>query len=354
MRTLVCTTLAGAIALAVGTAHAVPVVKFYAVDVNPTATAPVSAFGPSQNDLVVGFSQGQGAFLVGPNQPLKILSTLRGSTSSRATAVNDAGEVAGVAFFSFGGAPHERGTITGPDGVGVTDIGSLAATGIFGTTSTLGINASGQVAGMTSVIGGALHAYISDAHGVTLHDLGSLAGPSGFSAAFAVNSSGQAAGQTAVPGSPAMHAFITGPNGAGMTDLGTLGGASSQALAINELGVVVGLSKLTSDSGALQHAFITGPGGVGMTDIGLLNGAATVARGVNLDGNVVGTATAANGSSRAFVTANGGAAIQDLTALTHNPPTVMKSASGINDAGHILATGANGHAYLLCPTKNCK
>jgi probable HAF family extracellular repeat protein len=91
-----------------------------------------------------------------------------------------------------------------------------------------------------------------------------------------------------------------------------------------------------------------------MRDIGLLDGAATVAFGVNRDGNVVGTATAANGSTRAFVTADNGTVISDLTALVRNAPTVMKQALGINDAGHILAWGANGHAYLLCQTKNCK
>ena len=41
-----------------------------------------------------------------------------------------------------------------------------------------------------------LHAYITDPHGGALHDLGSLAGASGFSAAFAINASGQAAGQS--------------------------------------------------------------------------------------------------------------------------------------------------------------
>jgi probable HAF family extracellular repeat protein len=85
-----------------------------------------------------------------------------------------------------------------------------------------------------------------------------------------------------------------------------------------------------------------------------LNGAATVARGVNIDGNVVGTATASDGSTRAFVTDDNGANLRDVNTLVRNAPTVFKAAWAVNDAGHVLVTGANGHAYLLCSTKNCQ
>jgi len=351
MRILAPGVLAGAIALATGTAHALPLARLYAVDLDPTATAPVSVFGPSQNDRVVAFSQGQGSFLGGLNRPMVPLATLQGSTRNQPTAVNDAGEVGAVGFIPLGFSIHEHGTITGVEGQGLRDIGHLGSPQSLGTTSVLGINASGQLAGMSGT--GVLHAYITAPHGGALHDLGSLAGASGLSAAFAVNASGQAAGQSATGIGATMHAFLTGANGAGMMDLGTLGGDNSQALAVNDLGVVVGLSTLVPGKDATQHAFITGPNGAGMSDLGLLNGAATVARGVNLDGNVAGTATAADGSTRAFVTDDGGANLRDVNALVRNAPTVFKAAWGINDAGHVLVTGTNGHAYLLCPTKGC-
>ena len=342
----------GALALAAGAAHALPLARLYAVDIVPTATSALTVFGPSQNDRIVGASQGKGPFLAGLNRPLVPLATLAGTTYDQPSAVNDAGEVGAIGFFALGFGIHERGTVTAAEGQGVRDIGHLGSPQSVGTTSVLGMNASGQLAGTSGTT--VLHAYITDAHGGALHDLGSLAGASGESAAFAINASGQAAGDSDTGVGTTSHAFLTGPNGAGMFDLGTLGGDDSQALAVNDLGVVVGLSTLVAGVHATQHAFITGPNGAGMIDLGLLNGAATVARGVNLSGNVVGTATAADGSTRAFVTDDGGANLRDVNTLVKNAPTVFKAAWGINDAGHVLVTGANGHAYLLCPTKACQ
>jgi probable HAF family extracellular repeat protein len=352
MRFLALGAVTGAIALAAGAAHAVPLVRLYAVDIDPAATSAVTAAGPSQTDRVAGYSQGQGSFLTGPNQPLTPLQTLPGSTLNRPTVVNDAGEVGSIAFIPLGYNPHEHGTLTGPDGVGLHDIGHLGSPQSAGTTSVLGINASGQLSGTSGTT--VFHAYVTDPHGGALHDLGSLAGPGGESAAFAVNDAGQAAGESAYGHGASTHAFLTGPNGVGMTDLGTLGGDDSQAIAVNEAGVVVGDSTLVGGNGAPLHAFITGPNGAGMSDLGLLAGATeTVAHGVNRDGNVVGVATWPDGSTRAFVTADGGAQMQDLNGLVKGAPTVFRQAFGINDAGHVLAIGANGHAYLLCQTKAC-
>lgn len=351
MRSLALGAVTGAIALATGAVHALPLARLYAVDLVPTATSAVSAYGLSQNDRVVGSIQGQGTFLAGLNRPFVPLQTLPRSTLNQATAVNDAGEVGADGIIAFGFSIHPHGTITGPEGQGLRDIGHLGSPQSLGSTTVLGINASGQLAGMSGTT--AMHAYITDPHGGALRDLGSLAGASGFSAAFAINASGQVAGQSDTGIGTTMHAFLTGANGVGMMDLGTLGGDNSQAMAVNDLGVVVGLSSLAPGKDATKHAFITGPNGAGMSDLGLLNGAATVARGVNLDGNVAGTATAADGSSRAFVTDDGGANLRDVNSLVKNAPTVFKAAWAINDAGHVLVTGANGHAYLLCPTKGC-
>ena len=61
-------------------------------------------------------------------------------------------------------------------------------------------------------------------------------------------------------------------------------------------------------------------------------------------------------TQHAFITGPngaGGANLRDVNTLVKNAPTVFKAAWGINDAGHVLVTGANGHAYLLCPTKGC-
>jgi len=352
MRTLALGAIAGAIVLSAGASHAASLTRLYAVDIDPTATSAVSVFGLSQNDRVVGSSQTQGTFLTGLNRPLVPLPTLNLSKFNQATSVNDAGEVGADCLIAIGFSIHQHGTITGPEGQGLRDIGHLGPQQSLGMTSVQGINASGQLAGASGTT--TMHAYLSDAHGGTLHDLGSLAGASGQSYAFAVNTSGQVAGQSETGIGATMHAFLTGANGVGMFDLGTLGGSDSQAMAVNDLGVVVGLSTLVPGKNATQHAFITGPNGAGMSDLGLLNGAATVARGVNIDGNVVGTATASDGSTRAFVTDDNGANLRDVNTLVRNAPTVFKAAWAVNDAGHVLVTGANGHAYLLCSTKNCQ
>ena len=99
----------------------------------------------------------------------------------------------------------------------------------------------GQVVGESDTANGPLsgHAFITGPDGVGMTDLGTLGG---FSRAFGINDMGQVAG-VAEFSTLRFHAFITGPNGAGMTDLGTLGGdVASEAYGINDAGQVVGYS----------------------------------------------------------------------------------------------------------------
>ena len=117
------------------------------------------------------------------------------------------------------------------------------------------------------------HAFITGPNGVGMTDLGTLGG--GYS--YASWHQRRRAGGGVAPTRPQVltHAFITGPNGVGMTDLGTLGGGYSFASGINDAGQVVGESDTAAGA---QHAFITGPNGVGMTDLNSL---------VSLPGGVV-------------------------------------------------------------------
>lgn len=133
----------------------------------------------------------------------------------------------------------------------VTDFGSL------GGGQATAINDAGQVAGYFRTTVGSTHAFLTGPNGIGMADLGTLGGSS--SGAYGINASGQVVGY-AQTNTGDYHAFITGPNGMGMTDLGSLGGGSySDAYGINASGQVAGTSFIIPNDGYNYHAFITGP-----------------------------------------------------------------------------------------------
>jgi probable HAF family extracellular repeat protein len=230
------------------------------------------------------FAQGFSSFIVDLNsKEATDLGTLGGAEESWAYDINDAGRVVGESHAA--NAPS-RAFITGPDGAGMTDLG------------TLGGNSS--------------HAY-------------------------GINDMGQVVGESTARTNPYQgHAFITGPDGVGMTALGTLGGFS-RAFGINEMGQVAGVAEFST---LRFHAFITGPNGVGMTDLGTLGGDYSIAYGINDAGQVVGESTIANGQTHAFITGPNGVGMTDLNSVV-NPPTGLTffSANAINNNGQLAAVG---------------
>ena len=142
---------------------------------------------------------GQGPYLLERRTlPASIidLGTLGGSTSNAAD-INDLGQVVGAASLASGASDAFLYT----DGV-MSDLGTLGGTG----SSASGINDAGQVVGTAATTGNATsHAFLYDDGVMT--DLGSLDGSAGMSVAGGINASGQLVGMSqgfngAVPGLP--------------------------------------------------------------------------------------------------------------------------------------------------------
>ena len=264
------------------------------------------------------------------------LGTL-GGAESVAFGVNEAGQVVGYSY-TAGGARHAF--ITGDDGMGMRDLGTL---GGASDSEAYGINNAGQVVG-SSGDGVDSHAFITGPNGMGMRDLGTLGGTGDiYNVASNINDAGQVAGSSYTAGGRgAPHAFITGPNGVGMRDLGTLGGFESYAGGINDAGQVVGYSET---AGGADHAFITGPDGMGMRDLGTLGvpGPRDLisAADINDAGEVVGYSQPEGDflNRHAFITGSDGEGIMDLNSLVDVPGMILTRANGINNAGQVTAVG---------------
>lgn len=368
---------AAAAAAACASAGAVPVVKYYAHDLHDTSdgtfTTPAAM---SRSGNIAGYTQPTPAspstgFAVTPRTRFERLASVPGMTSQSGAGVNDRGQVVGRVASTVGVVQTSQAFVTGPNGIGITPLGLLDGN----PTAASDINNAGQIVGSADSVtdnpsphGGVhpltcgpiihvSHCFLTDAGGANMRDIGALV-PGASCYANGINARGRVTGNsTQQPGDDCYvptRAFLTGPGGVGFVDIDTLGGFSSYGYAVNASGMVAGdwePVEFGNDS-----AFVTGPDGQGMRDLGNLGGSGTSAFALNADGNVVGTSSTrpGGGDSHAFVTGDNGVGLQDLNLITEGLPTVLVTASGIDDSGRIAARGENGHAYLLCPTRNCR
>jgi len=340
------------------------------------------------------------------------LGTL-GGTNSAANALNNAGQVVGLAE-AADGTPYPviwsagvatplatrpgRALALSAGGVAAGNVASadgqrLVATllsggnaqglGTFGGSFSyaVAVNDSGQLAGYARTPDEKDHAFLGTASGMV--DLGTFGGL--YSYAYGLNRAGLVVG-SAFDASGTPRCFLS--TGGGLVDPGTLGGRTCNAFAVNDAGQVTGGSTTSAGFG---HAFVfdsrgmvdlgtlggTGSAGAAinrlgmvvgaartaanqqhaflhdgtrMVDLGTLGGITSAATGVNASGQVVGSATLANGSRQPFFFANG--VMLNVNALVPGLSNVDATHVYLNDAGQIAGTGTIGgkqHAFLLTP-----
>lgn len=212
----------------------------------------------------------------------------------------------------------------------VTDLGTLG--GFF--SGAYGINASGQVAGLSQLAGGGGHAVRwTD---TTPTDLGSLNGGTN-SQGNCINDSGQIAGYFNGTGANAAPAALwTGTTGAILSN--PVGGTYANAYGINASGQVTGYGY--DASAGFTHAVVwTGTTG---TDLGTLAqysgpfaGISSVGYGINDAGQVAGWAQDDQYRKHAV-------------RWTGTTPTDLGFGFGygINASGQIVGSGGSGHAVI--------
>ena len=259
---------------------------------------------------------------------LTALDTM-GGYYSQATAINNAGQIVG----------HVNMSSTSNDWYGTVWNGaSLTGNRILGTNhdDAYAINDAGQVAGSN-----AYHATIWNGTTATVLGNGTV---------LAINNNGQAAGAAMYSGG-FEHATVW--DGVTATDLGTLGGSSSQAEGINDAGIIAGYSWIIGN--AATHATIWN--GTTITDLGTLGGNISQARAINNVGQVVGDAATLDHFQHATLW-NGTTAIDlnnFMDAASICAGWVLATANDINDNGWIVGIALNKltgvrHGYLLSDT----
>jgi len=265
----------------------------------------------------------------------------------RATAINSAGEVAG---YEIGAWRIDLQTMAR------TDLGTLGGPSCI----TLGINELGQVVGMSEMLSGPAHAFLSTATATGLIDLGQLG--YGYTKAYAVNSAGLVVGEALVGSAADAWAVPFTYDSVGNPVMQQLSGSyvSGSAWAVNEAGHVAGWRSFNDDTWG--KAFIHD--GVTMNILPAMIGKAhAIPTAINESGEAVGYAFGewvntdccgmmwSNSIHRAFVYQ--GNTMDNLNDYIHaGSGWLLLEAYGINESGWIVGRGTKdsaSRAFLLVP-----
>ncbi len=103
---------------------------------------------------------------------------------------------------------------------------------------------------------------------------------------------------------------------------------------------------------AQEHSYLIDLNSKKVTDLGTLGGDSGYAYGINASGQVVRNYQTTRVDFHAFITGPNGVDMVDLNSLVHMPAgVVLTSATGINDAGQVIAIGVvpepESYALLL-------
>lgn len=326
------------------------------------------------NDLgqVVGVSGGH-AFRTAPNSPIDPATDDLGSLSNsdiygcQASGINNLGQVVGNCFApSYSpGVTLSYAFLTAPNSPINPATDNLGSFGGRPVTTGVSVNDLGQVAGRSVLGDGFPKAFRTDPNSPidpTTDNIGSLNGGvfyyGGVTYANGINNLGQVVGAATTVDNQ-RHAFRTAPNSPinpATDDLGTLregpdsSGEGSVANAINDKGQVVGNSQTVSGE---THAFRTAPNSPinpATDDLGTLGGGYSTPNAINNKGQVVGEADTDSGQRHAFVYYKHH--MLDLNNLIPADSNfILTSANGINKKGQIVGAGSiNGETHAFLLT----
>jgi probable HAF family extracellular repeat protein len=277
------------------------------------------------------------------------LGTLSGGYESGATAINDKGQIAGIASNL---APDENSlfelrtqtrAFVWEHGV-MQDLGTLGGT----DAAALLMNNRGQIAGFSYDASLALVPFFWEKG--EMQAVGGFGGSVGIPAWL--NNRGQVVGLSLLSGDSTAHPFLWS-RAEGLIDLGTLGGSFGSANWVNEDGEVAGAATTQGDATVVAFIWKNGL----MTSLGTLgDDPCSVAININSKGQVVGSSVTetdcGSDSGRAFLWDQG--TMIDLNAFV--PPgsnLTLTQGAYINNHAEILAIGVlpNGdpRSVLLVP-----